>query len=499
MALRHNWSMMSRMRSLPRRAAAPFFAVLLAAPLTGVAVPVLAQVQVQSLAPPDLFSTAAAPTDLGPDLWKDTAPDIARDVLPRLAAKPLSPAFADLARRVLATGANGPTGVGNDPDLGAARAMALISLGEAAGADAVLDRAPGVANSAALSLAAAEAALIRSDDDKACRIGEALTVDRGAGYWLRLRAFCQARADQVDAAQLTFSLAQQQTKDADYARLMGALLSGSAPGAANLRNGINYALSRKLGLDIAAASATASPAVKPAITPPGPPPPPLAGLDLTAQETSDLAFLRQAKGLLAFVESARTSAPSIAILARTDAPLRDPVLFARAALAAGDLATAQLIRSRLTQDQIPGATITDLALLDATISAASGKPDSQTLDRLVERGAQNGAKSPAQPAALLLAALGGAMSPEARGQFANFDVGRSAGSAARLVLIDDAAAAGLKGETALLALSVATEAGGAGPAPADRARIARGLARVGLMADARAVVVEGLLILQLTK
>lgn len=491
---------MSRMGSFRRRARRPILAVLLAGvAAVGSASGASAQVQVQSLAPPDLFSTPAGETGLGGELWKDTAPDIFRDVLPRLAARPLSPAFADLARRVLATGANAPSTVGNDPDLGAARALALIALGEAAGADTVLDRAPGVPNNASLSLAAAEAALIKGDDDKACRIGEALTVDRGAGYWLRLRAFCQVRAGQADAAQLTFSLAQQQTKDADYARLMGALLSGTAPGAANLRNGINYAVSRKLGLDIAAASATASPAVKPAITPPGPPPPPLAGLDLTAQETSDLAFLRQAKGLLAFVESARTSAPSIAILARADAPLRDPVLFARAALAAGDLPTSQLIRSRLTQDQIPGATITDLALLDAMISAASGKPDNQTLDRLVERGAQNGVKSPAQPAALLLASLGGAMSPEARAQFAGFDVGKPAAATARLVLIEDAAAAGRMGETALLALSVAAEAGATGPGVADRAAIARGLARAGLTADARAVVVEGLLALQLTK
>ena len=486
---------MSRMRSFPRRAAAPILAALLA----GVAVPALAQVEVQSLAPPDLFSTPAAQTDLGADLWKDTAPDIARDVLPKLAAKPLSPAFADLARRVLATGANGPTGVGADPDLGAARAMALIALGEAAGADAVLDRAPGVANSAALSLAAAEAALIKGDDDKACRVSEALTIDRGVSYWLRLRAFCQARAGQLDAAQLTFSLAQQQTKDADYARLMSAVLAGTPPGAANLRNGINYALSRKLGLDIPAAAGTASPALKPVVQPRADLSAISPGGDLTAAETSNLAFLRQAKGLPAFVETARASSASIRTLARADAPLRDPVLFARAALAAGDLETAQLIRSRLTQDQIPGATITDLALLDAMISAASGKPDSQTLDRLVERGAQNGAKSPAQPAALLLASLGGAMSPQARGQFASFDVGKPAASTARLVLLDEAAVMGLKGETALLALSIATEAGTAGPSPADRARIARGLARAGLLADARAVVVEGLLALQLTK
>ncbi|WP_421739121.1 hypothetical protein [Caulobacter sp.] len=477
---------------------------LLAALLVAAATPALAQMQVQSLAPPDLFSTPAGPTDLGGDLWKDTAPGIARDVLPRLAARPLSPAFADLARKVLATGANGPVGVGNEPDMGAARALGLIALGDAAGADLVLDRAPGVANNAALSLASAEAALIKGDDDKACRIGEALTVDRGAGYWLRLRAFCQARAGQVDAAQLTLSLVQQQAPqqqaqkggggDADYVRLMSAVAAGTPPGAANLRNGINYALSRKLGLDLAAAAATASPAVSRMITPPGPPPPP-AGLDLTAAETSDLAFLRQAKGLVAFIDAAKASAASIAALARADAPLRDPVLFARAALVAGDLPTAQAIRSRLVQDQIPGATATDLALLDAMISAASGKPDGQVLARLIDRGAQGGAKSPAQAAALLLASLGGAMGPDERAQFATFDVGRPTASAPRLALLD--AAADRKGEAALLALSIAAEAGVAGPSAVDRARIAQGLARAGLAADARAVVVEGLLALTL--
>ncbi|MBU4435923.1 MAG: hypothetical protein KKC14_16100 [Alphaproteobacteria bacterium] len=483
------------MGSFHRRAVT---APVLAALLAGFAAPVLAQVQVQSLAPPDLFSTPAGQTDLGGGLWKDTAPGVARDVLPRLAAKPLSPAFAKLARRILATGANGPVGVGDDPEMGAARALALIALGDAAGAGAILDRAPGVADNAGLSLAAAEAALIKGDDDRACGIGEALTVDRGAGYWLRLRAFCQARAGEASAAQLTFQLAQQQSKDADYGRLMTALLAGAGdPGAANLRNGINYALSRRLGLDLRAAAATASPAIQRVIAAKDPPVPALLGQDLTAAQTSDLAFLRQAKTLPAFTEAADATRTSILDLVQAQAPLEDPVLFARAALAAGDPDTAQRIRARLVQDQIPGATATDLALLDALISAASGKPDSQTLDRLIERGAQNGAKSPAQPAALLLASLGGVMGPLARSQFANFDLGKPAASTTRLVLIDDAAAAGRQGETALLVLSIAIEAGVAGPGPVDRARLAQGLDRAGLGADARAIVVEGLLALQL--
>jgi hypothetical protein len=114
-------------------------------------------------------------------------------------------------------------------------------------------------------MASAEAALITGDDDKACRIQDALTVDRGSPYWLRLRAFCQLKAGQTDAAQLTFQLAQSATKDADYARLMGAALAGTPPGLANLKTGVNYALSRRLNLDIqtAGAMASASPALKP--------------------------------------------------------------------------------------------------------------------------------------------------------------------------------------------------------------------------------------------
>jgi hypothetical protein len=462
-------------------------AMLAAAPAWG-----QGPVQVQSLAAPDLFSSPAAETGLSGDLWKDASPGVAKEALPKLAAKPLSPAAAGLARRVLATGANAPAGIGDDPELGATRAMALIALGEAKGADAVLDRVPGVAGSAQLSMAAAEAALITGADDKACKIGEALSVERGAPYWLRLRAFCQAIGDQHDAAQLTFTLAAPQTKDADYARLMNALLSGSPAGAANLRTGVNYALSRKLGLDLssAAAIASAAPALKPALKPVEVP------ADLTAAQASTLTALRGARGLVAFTDGAKAALPVVAALARADAPLEDPVLLARAALAAGDLATAQAIRAKLTGDTVPGATTQDLALLDATLAAAEGRKDAQVLDGLIERGVQGGAKSPAQPAALILAAFGAPMDGEARARFATFDPGKSAASAGRLTVLDDAAAAGRQGEAALLALSIAADAGPAGPGPVDRARLVRALLKAGLEADARAFAVEGLLALQ---
>lgn len=378
--MRHKRSMITPMRS-PRLLALSSVLVLSLASVPHGA-RAQEEVKVKTLAAPDYFSGAAAETGLPGDLWKETAPGIMRDVLPKLSGpKPLSPAFANLARRALSTGSNGPAGVGDDVEMGAARGMALIALGEARGADAILDRATGGPGSSALSMAAAEAALITGADDKACRVEEALTVDRGAAYWLRLRAFCQLKAGQADAAQLTFQLAQQQTPkqggaDADYGRLMSAALAGTPPGAANLKTGVNYALSRRLNLDVqsAAALATASPALKAALAPP---PAQVAdiGHDLTAAEASDLAFLRQAKTLPAFIDAARASAPSIAALAKAGGPLQDPVLLARAAVAAGDVDSAQAIRGRLTQDVIPGASATDLAILDALIAAGSGKVD----------------------------------------------------------------------------------------------------------------------------
>lgn len=506
--MRHNRSMIPPMRSshslaLPSALflASALFLVLLAPAAGAQEVGAQEEVKVKTLAAPDYFSGAVADTGLPADLWKDAAPGLMRDILPRLGGpKPLSPAFASLARRALSTGANGPAGVGDDVEMGAARGLALIALGEAKGADAILDRATGAPGSAALSMAVAEAALITGNDDKACRTEEALTVDRGAAYWLRLRAFCQLKAGQADAAQLTFQLAQpqpaKQAADVDYARLMGAALAASPPGAASLRSGINYALSRRLNLDVqsAAAIASASPALKPVVAPtPGEPAEVSASRDLTAAEASDLAFLRQAKSLPAFVEAARASAPSIAALARAGGPLQDPVLLARAAVAAGDVESAQTIRGRLTQDVIPGATTTDLAILDALIAAGSGKVDDQVLSNLVGRGATGGAKSPAQAAAVLLSSLGGTLDADARTQFAAFDLGRPAASAARVQLLEDAAGAKRKGEAALLALSIALDAGAGGPAPVDRARLARALNRAGLAVDARAVVVEGLL------
>lgn len=407
-------------------------------------------VEVTPLAAPDFFSIGSGEGGLGPELWRGASGETLRTVLPMLSAKPLSPAAQALTRRVLATGANGPEGAGSDAEVAGARINALIAAGAVKDASAILSRTSSLERSPGLAQAGAEAALLAGEDDRACAIADSLATGREEIYWLRLRAYCESRAGKAEA-QLTFDLAQSVERDAVYGRLMGAKLAGSGdPGAASLRNGLNYALSRNLGLDMSGVKA--APAVETA---------------LAAKEAGPARWKIE------------------------DGP--GELKAAMAAVAAGDLAKAQALRAGLVADATP---VNDLALLDGLIAAAAGRPDGPTLDRLVERGSVGEAKvrGKMQNAAIVLAAFGAPMSPQARGEFAKF-AGAESGKAtvARGMALDLAGEAKLPGETALLALWISADAGAAGPAVGDRARIVRALRAAGLEEDARAFAVEGLL------
>lgn len=386
--------------------------LVIAAVLALVAVPAMAQVEVSTLAPPDYFSLGDRDSGLPANLWRGTSPAIARDVIPLIGRKPLSPASAALARRVLGAGVAGPEGAGRDPDVAAARVQALLALGQSRVAWAAVERAPGVPANVNLAQAAAEAALIAGQDDNACKVSDQLSVGRGELYWLRLRAFCQARAGQMDAAQLTLTLASEKARDPVYSRLMNALLAGSGdPGVASLRNGLDYALSRRLALDLEAAKATASPAVAGALWPPAP-----------AYETEEVTVARS------LIASAATT-----------------------------------------------PTLLDALLNEADAAMPKARP--VLIGRI-----------------LLLEAMGATPTVEARARLARADAGKSAASPALLLALDRAANLGLKGETALIALAIASDAGAAGPAALDRARIVAALRRVGLTDDAQAIAIEGLLV-----
>jgi hypothetical protein len=462
----------------------------------------------QTLAQLDLFS-AGRETGFGQDLWKGSSADVARTVIPTLRDAPLSPAAAALGRDLLATASIAPDGAGNDAGLAAARASAVLALGDAEGASDILDHTPGVSSSAALSQVGAEAALVTGRNDKACAFGEALATDRDGIYWLRLRAFCQVLAGKTDLAQLTYTLANQQARDPYFARLMGALLAGGADaGDASLRDGLDYALSVQLKLDLTPALPTASraiaqhlaslPAAPPpapplagGATPPPPPPPPPTEADM-------LNPLRATTDFSGYATAAKASKPAIAQLVALKSPLSAPVAIATAAIVASDLSDADAIRAGLTLNGAGGVDVLDVTILDATLAAARGQPDASLIGRLIQLSETTDGRerARAEAAAELLAALSATVDAPTRARLAAFDLPAATGPAARLIAMDTAAESTRKGETALLALWIAEAGGNGGPALDDRIRIERALVKVGLGANAQAFAVEGLAQLQ---
>ncbi len=200
------------------------------------------------------------------------------------------------------------------------------------------------------------------------------------------------------------TLAEEADHDPAFARMLPVIIAGGGdPGPASLRDGLDYALSRRLKLDLTPAMADAPPAIALRLAAgatglgPGLP----AAAPLT--EADVLADLRRAKSAQAFVTAAQLALPSIVQLVQAKTGLTNPIQLATAALAAGDVQTAQTIRLGLADVAGTGADPADLAILDAALAVAAGKADPPSLDRLVERGARTDtAAGRAQAAAALV-------------------------------------------------------------------------------------------------
>lgn len=527
--------------------------------------PMGAAVQVTALSAPDIFAPGARNTGLGGDLWKGSAADMAREILPLIGKKPLSPAASALARRVLSTGAQAPDGAASDYELAAARAQALLALGDAAGVEAMLERTSGLAQTPSLAKVAAEAALILSHPEKACQIAQGLGTDRDTPYWLKLRAYCLMVGAEGAAAQLTLDLVPASADDADFAKMMTAMMA-SAPmkGPASMRTGLNMVLSRALKLDfnpaIAQAPAAmvvaiakdeaADPALRmaaagralriganvgsiydtatsqPLLTLSGsvdanlaaPPPidvPALLAtpgaatearllaigretLDLTQRDQVVVGLLKRSRSLEDFMTLSRLTRPLIASLVAAQVPMADPVLLATAAVVAGDPDTALQIRQTIPADKISEGVLT----LDAMIGAAtpaSAPEKAAAITKLVQSGlapVSDGVRARRQGAAALNAALIAPLPAPVRAGLAQFSLPKHEAAPSRLMALDLAADAGLKGETVLAVLAIAQNAGANGANLSDRLRMVRALSRVGMSDEASAFAVEGVVLMQ---
>jgi len=151
----------------------------------------------------------------GPAMWQGASRTDIEIYLVRLPVATGSPVMADLARRLLLTGAQPPEGAGSGVPLLAARLNRLLAAGQT---DAALQLAlaGGAARSPQIAVELARAALAAGDDNRACAAladippGNDPARNDMAAFAVKLSAYCQIVAGNPEIANLTLDLAREE-------------------------------------------------------------------------------------------------------------------------------------------------------------------------------------------------------------------------------------------------------------------------------------------------
>jgi hypothetical protein len=515
---------------------------LAALPFAAYAQRLPAPIEIEPLRDLDAWSVSALTPSEGAlprSLWARSDGGVIAALLQRLPATYASPAAHNLARRVLMSGGDAPTG-----DAFEAARNRFEALGKMGAADPLATMAAG--SGAALSdpqiaQYAAQAELARGRRAEACARGRGANVgDQPSAFLLRLRAYCAAVTGDRAAADLALELARAaNAADAWYTAAVAA--AGGAPTArppnarydsslavqlslaGNLRpaaNPLNNASPLAL-LALARAESAPQPlraqaatlafrrgalsaadarailmATPPEIaTPPGPYVLPLRAVEAAPGSMEAAAaiatVLRQAATPADFYAASLLFKDDIARL-QTAPDQASTLLFARAAVLAGELNVAQRLVGIARQAGISEAA---LGPLDAALAARNGLSGAEaafSLSRRIDAAGASGARGAARDV-MIMAALGASTDPTIDAfLIANPAQGGVAADAGLMLALAGASERGAIGETALLAVA----ASGDGPARLDAdslARIIRALRAVGLDADARRFAVEALL------
>lgn len=203
----------------------------------------------------DAFATGVLTSANGAlpgDLWKGAnGKDVA--FLLRLApGRPRMPALGEALRRVLLSSGDLPAGA--PAGLGGEKLEALVRAGFADEARTVASLSSTPAGDPAVSEALALADILDSKLDDACARGAALTQNRDAIFWVKLRVLCYAANKERDAAELALGLLREQgaLSDVDDA-LLSAVVAGTPPKSAPpIEDAFHLAAYRALNLPIGA-------------------------------------------------------------------------------------------------------------------------------------------------------------------------------------------------------------------------------------------------------
>lgn len=513
-----------------------------------------APMEVQQISELNAWSVGAlsrANGALPSDIWNRSDPAFLAAAFDRLPANYESPATMALARRVLLSGAEAPRG--GDADVAARKRFE--ALGRMGAADELATMASGAGSAAtdvAIAQYAAQAELARNQRAQACNRGRAANVgEQVPPFLLRLRAYCAAVGGDRAAADLALELARaQNAADAWYSGAVAA--AGGAPGArppaarydnslavqlsiaGGLRPGPNplanastlalvalarneqapqpqraqaAALAFRRGVLSAAETRTilaATPAeitsalppivtalrrIQPLPTAAGPEAVSVVALE-NARAIADV--LRQSTAYADFAAAARFFRADIAGL-QSAPDAASAVLFARAALAAGDVQLGQRLVASARQ---AGGDEATLAPLDAALVALTGARNDQgsmAMQRRIDRAGAQNARAAARDVAIL-AALGAPLEGSVQTfLITNAPQGGARADSGSMLALASAVERGAAGEGALLAAAALGEGGPARLDAESVERIVRALRGLRMEDEARRIAAEAIL------
>lgn len=474
------------------------------------------------------------------DIWARSDPAFLALAFDRLPATYDSPAMLALARRVLMSGADAPRG-----DASAAARERFEALGKMGAADELAMMAAGAGGAStdpAIAQYAAQAELARNQRPAACARGRNASVgEQAPAFILRLRAYCAAVGGDRAASDLALELARaQNAADTWYTGAVAAAAGapGARPPAARYDNSLSVqlsiagqlrpgpnplanastlalvalarsdqapqpqraqaaALAFRRGV-ISATEARTILAATPAEITSALPPIAVALRQVTATPhtleaaTAIAAVLRQATTYADFAAAARFFKDDIATL-QSAPDAAAAVLFARAALAAGD---AQLGQRLVASARQAGGDEAALAPLDAALVALTGARNDQgamAMQRRIDRAGAQQARAASRDVAIL-AALGAPMEGAVETfLLSNAPQGGARAESGAMLALASAVERGATGEGALLAVVAAGEGGPARLDAESVERIIRALRGLRLEDEARRVAAEAIL------
>ncbi|MEQ1889543.1 MAG: hypothetical protein ABL951_10245 [Alphaproteobacteria bacterium] len=164
----------------------------------------------------------------GRDMWQGAGHAFVVRLLAKLPVTTASPTLQRLARRLLLSAAEPPTGTVTGPSFIGLRLARLIEAGQFDLAAQLAALAGGPSRDDALLQARAEIALALNEVKTACEMAAANVRTSSAAFWLKLSGFCHILNGNEAAAQLSASLAaEQEPDDTGYQSLLTVLVSKS--------------------------------------------------------------------------------------------------------------------------------------------------------------------------------------------------------------------------------------------------------------------------------